>query len=819
MKKIFLKLVILFMVFVATIGIYFAITIEKNELKEEVMPAATLPVVSIVYEDMDVNTLHGYTISMDGRYMRDSITPLTSQRMINLNIDMYDNVIAGISYELRSLDTERLVEKTSVTDFTVEGNTVNAEFKISGMIGDNEEYLLIIKLVTEKHGEINYYTRVIEQEQINVKEHIEFIEGFSESTLDEEKARDYLPYLEPKTTSDNSNLGSVNINSSFTSVTWGDLDVERVTEPIVAIKELLGDVGCYELNYKVRAKDSNNVYQYYNVSEYFRVRKGVNVMYLYVYERNMEQIFECGKNTVSATRINLGIDSDLGVETSSSPTGSFVSFVKERNLWLMDMNKNQMISVMSFESGSDSDVRDVFNENNIEIVSTGKDGNILFLVYGYMNKGDHEGEVGTALYQYEYNTNTVKEMVFVTSNKPYQILKGQVGKFAYITEDNIIYLMVEDNIYTITTDSNEYVQLANNLQNGNFIINGDNNIVAWHENGSIYGADSIRVIDVAASKDYKIEAPEGDFVKVIGFIGDDLVYGIANSEDIYEDELGNTVFPMYKMVVDIYDENEEDAVYEKDGIYIGDVSINNNMLMLKRMVKNENGKFVDTSDDQLINKVENNRATIELTTIATDLKKTELILKFAYTVTSDNSLAKVEPENIEFITSNDMGRSEEKMEDKNYYVYGNGKLLLTTKSIITAINEASRVYGVVVGGDGNYVWARLSKLDNKVVPSATDAASPDYSTITEVLNDENIEILDVSTISIEDVLYYTTKEMPVLVNLPERGVVAISGYSGYSGNVDTIYFRAYDGENFNMPIKNAENAIIEGGNRYIVVIN
>ena len=98
MKKIFLKLVILFMVFVATIGIYFAITIEKNELKEEVMPAATLPVVSIVYEDMDVNTLHGYTISMDGRYMRDSITPLTSQRMINLNIDMYDNVIAGISY-------------------------------------------------------------------------------------------------------------------------------------------------------------------------------------------------------------------------------------------------------------------------------------------------------------------------------------------------------------------------------------------------------------------------------------------------------------------------------------------------------------------------------------------------------------------------------------------------------------------------------------------------------------------------------------------------------------------------------------------------
>ena len=64
---------------------------------------------------------------------------------------------------------------------------------------------------------------------------------------------------------------------------------------------------------------------------------------------------------------------------------------------------------------------------------------------------------------------------------------------------------------------------------------------------------------------------------------------------------------------------------------------------------------------------------------------------------------------------------------------------------------------------------------------------------------------------------YITKNMPILVNLPERGVVAISGYSGYSGNVDTVYFRAYDGESFNMPIKTAQKEIEAGGGRYIVV--
>lgn len=816
MKKVLVKFVILLGVFVGTLAVYFASTMENKKSQDEVMHTASLPIVSMVYNERNVNTLHGYTVDMNGKYMRDSVTPIGENRTVSFKIDMYENVIAGISYELRSLDTERLIEKTNVTDYSISGDTVNGNFKVSGMIDKDEEYLLTLKITTEKHGEINYYTRVISQESIDILTHIDFVEGFSESMLDKDKAEKYLPYLEPKASSDNSNLGYVNLYSSFTNVTWGNLDVERVTKPIIVIKEILGDVGCYELKYKVRAENENGAYQYYNVSEYFRIRAGVNVMYLYVYERNMEQIFDCNSGAVSATRINLGIDSDLEVETGCSPTGSFVSFVKERNLWLMDMNNNQMISVMSFESGSDSDVRDVFDENNIEIVSTNKNGNVLFIVYGYMNKGDHEGEVGTALYQYQYKTNTVKEMVFVTSDKPYEILKGQVGKFAYITDDNIIYLMVEDNIYTITTDSNEYIQLANSLQTGNFIINSDNNIVAWHESGSIYNETSIRVINVADKTDYKITAEEGDYIKVIGFIGDDLVYGVAHKADLYEDELGYTVFPMYKIVVDIYGK-DENSVYEKQGIYTKDVSIVNNMLKLKRVQKTADGKYTDTTDDQIINKLDNTRATVEMGTIATDLKNTELVLKFAYTVTSDNALTKIRTESIDFVASNDMGRDEEKLTDNNYYVYGNGNMILTTTNLTLAINTANEAYGVVVSGNGNYVWARLSKLDNKVVSSATAAASPDYSSITEVLSDESISATDVSGIDIEAALYYITKNKPILVNLPERGVVAISGYSGYAGNVDTVYFRAHDGESFNMPIKTAEKQIEEGGGRYIVI--
>lgn len=818
MKRTVLKFVLLSLIFIGTIATYFVITMDKEVEDDNIMRTATLPITYMQYNGETVNTLHGYTVDMDAKYMRDSITPISEDKTVSIRVETYQNVIAGVSYELRSLDTTRLIEKKNVDEYEIIGTKIQATLNLSRIIEDNEEYLLLVKIVTEKHGEINYYTRVILQNYIDIAEHINFVTGFSESTLDKEAAKEYMPYLEPKASSDNTNLAKVDLYSSFNNVTWGSLEVTRVSAPIITIKELLNDVGCYELNYKVKAKNELGIYEYYNVSEYFRIRQGINVMYLYVYEREMNQIFDCNTRNVSGTRINMGLDSDLYVETNCSKTGSYVSFVKERNLWLMDMSKNQMVCIMSFESGSDSDIRDVFNENDIEIVSTDSSGNVLFMVYGYMNKGEHEGEVGTALYTYNREKNNVKELVFISTNRPFEIQKGQIGKFAYITKDNIIYLMVEDNIYTITMDSNEYVQLANHLQKGNFIINGDNNMVAWHENGSIYSADSIRVIDVAKEKDYKIKAEEGDYIKVIGFVGNDMVYGLCHQSDIYVDEYGDTVFPMYKIFISIYGDEEKIEEYQKDNIYIKDVSIYENMLKLTRVSKDETGNFVNISDDQIVNKVEENNATITQSTIVTDLKLTELIVKFAYTVTCEDELSVIKTNEVEFANVNDIGRDDE-YEDSSYYVYAQGHMILKTAKIKEAIETASAQYGVVVDSSGKYVWARLSKLDNKVVPSATDAASPNYQNIKDILDNPNIKALDVSTLKLEDILYYTTKEIPVLTQLEDYGIVAISGYSGYLGNVDTIYFRTFDGTSFNMGINVAENEIIKSGQRYIAILD
>lgn len=816
MKKQLVKLGILFLIFIGVIAIYFISIYEEESDEDFVMQSATLPIVNMVYNDISINTLQGYTTYMDGRYMRDSITPLEEERTLEMTIRKYGNVIASMSYEIRTLDTERLIDKQDIEKFVTAGDDVYASIDVSSIVEKDTEYLLIIKLVSEKHGDIYYYTRIEEQSESAVKNHLDFVTSMSESSLDENAAKEYLPYLEPNSKADNTNLAYVNINSSFANFTWGDLQVERVTEPVVTIKEILGDVGCYELQYKVKALNNYDAVQYYNVTEFFRVREGVGVMYLFVYERRMEQIFDGTNQNVSTKRINLGLDSDLQVEYSYSPTGNFVSFVKERNLWLMDMKNNEIINVFSFESGSDNDVRDVFDENDIEIVSTDGDGNVLFMVYGYMNRGSHEGKVGTGLYKYDRKTNLVTELAFVPSTKPYYVMKESIGKFAYIKDNSLLYMMLGDAIYTVTFDSNEYVQLVSDLKKGNYIISDDRNIIAWHENTSVYEADSIRVINVKTGDDYIIQAGEGDYIKAIGFIEHDLIYGTAAKSDLYTDEGGDMVFPMYKLNV-MLESKEDIESYQKDNVYVTDVSIEGNMLKLERMSKNEAGNFAAIDNDRFINKNVSANPLITLSVIATDLKKKELILDFAYTVTADSDLVRTYPEEIVFMQGNSFEMVKDEEKDANYYVYGDGELKLVTEKVFEALNAAYDNYGIVVGGDGNYVWARASKVNNVGIDMKY-MIGQGYTSFVSAAQIWQGSVLDVSKAYYDTLFYYVTKRMPVFTVVDGHGLVCIDGYSGYSGLVNTVYMTDLTtGEEFELGYYELERIYNNNGMRYMVL--
>lgn len=77
-----------------------------------------------------------------------------------------------------------------------------------------------------------------------------------------------------------------------------------------------------------------------------------------------------------------------------------------------------------------------------------KNGDIYFVVYGYMNRGSHEGNTGIAAYMYNFASNTITELAFIPTDENYLVTKEELDKAAYINEKKY-YIFTETGRYII----------------------------------------------------------------------------------------------------------------------------------------------------------------------------------------------------------------------------------------------------------------------------------------------------------------------------------------------------------------------------------
>ena len=68
------------------------------------------------------------------------------------------------------------------------------------------------------------------------------------------------------------------------------------------------------------------------------------------------------------------------------------------------------------------DARTLYDGHKIKILNVDEGGNVIFLVYGYMNRGRHEGQVGISVYYYDSTVNTVEEMAYIPCSHSQAIL-------------------------------------------------------------------------------------------------------------------------------------------------------------------------------------------------------------------------------------------------------------------------------------------------------------------------------------------------------------------------------------------------------------
>lgn len=844
MKKVFNKIIILSLVFIAAMVVLFFRSDNKIENEPVTMGRATLPIMNVKQGESYINTLRGYTMSMEAKYMRDSITPVASDRLINININNCGNMIISAEYEVMGMSAEKTYQKSEIKDFNASPDTTGMQIVLDNSITPDEEYLLVIKLTTDRYDNIFYYTRVSIISEPHFAEQDKFVRYFSETTFDKTKAEELVSYIEPSSSEENSNLGKVTIYSSFNQLTWGNLAPERVTQPEITYKELLGDVGSYELNYRIKALNDYGTEQYYNVTEFFRVKWTSTNIYLLDYDRTMEQIFDAMGQSITSSRINLGIDSELSTDYAADETGTYVAFVKEHSLWLMDTKLNQVTSVFSYSDViNDSDMRNTNQEHDMKIVNVNKNGNMEFMVYGYMNRGEHEGGVGIALYKYTKETNLVEETVFIPFTRSYQILKETIGKLMYVNESGVMYIMLNDCIYSIDLTGNEYVQIISNLKDGCYAINDDSTVVAWEKDMSYAGSDSIVVMNLKTNEEFTINADAGMKIKISGFLGEDIVYGIADSGRIVTDQNGITTVPMHLIKI-VNMKGEEQKIFSQDGYYFTSSQVKENMINLKRVQYDATGTvFQNVSDYQIFGNEEEDEDTAVMTTINTDLKQKELVINFTKKVTTSDKLDIKYPKEIKFDDTNTLSLRELISSKERYYVYGKGKVPAIYDNAADAVFEANEVNGVVVDDNMEYVWARRSRSTEKnlaevsVIPSAdvsgyvstcvngmlkycgieADSASElaqGKSTI-DVMNSHmnGQKAIDLAGCNLDEMLYYVDNGYPVLGMLENVNCVLIVGYDFYNA----VLLNPGTGQIYKQGLEETAAQFEQYGNRFAAI--
>ncbi len=839
MKKGMIKLLVLAGVFLLGVIVFGELTNHSNEDLTTEMADATLPVVSFFMkgegENQEVNELRGYTKEMQSVYMRDAITTVSSDRLLPLQVQTYDTKIDEISYEIRSLDASRLIADSKVEVYEEKKGRIKAELTIQNLLEENEEYLFIIKL--KSGGDtIYYYTRIMEETVCHTKECVDFAMSFHEKTFDVDEARELATYLEPNASGDNSNLHKVDIHSSLKQVAWADFKGERLTTPVPSLKEVNDSYTVVVLDYLVASIGINGEMEYYNVEEYYRVRYTNDRMYLLNYERTMNQIFRAENESFYNNYIQLGIR-DSEVEFASNEKGNIVSFVQEGELWSYNESSNQLSQVFSFIGNEGIDKRENYGEHDIKIINIDETGSVNFVVYGYMNCGSHEGQVGICVYHYDSIANTTEEELFIPSSSSYQVMRADLGELMYENAQGIFFIMLGGTVYRIDLSTMEVKEFITGLSQGDYAISESHKYFAWTEKDGQGMGTGIHLMDLDTG-DKKELSPGGEgYLKTLGFMQEDFVYGIARKEDVVKDLTGNVTFPMYKVCIMDSSTAEQLKEYEKPGYYVSDIEIWDYIMYLNRIQFNGMA-YVEASQDTIMNREGDSATIVDVHSTVTEVKQTQVQLSMVDMV-KEASPKILTPKEVVFENNREIALKSEDVKD-NYYAYARGDILAVTDNLKMAVSTANEKMGVVIGEKQQYIWKRARKSLQEALEVSVGTEDAGGSSIVQcvsaILERESVNIevaaligqgktpkeilettmegvtaLDLTGCSLEEVLYYVSLGNPVFAMKSDMDAVLVVGYD----SLNVTLFNPLDSTVEKMGMEDAGEMFENAGNVFL----
>ena len=855
MKKTIIKICYLVVVFIASVLILSNTTNNESADMTAKMSSPTLPTITLYEGSSQVNVLNGYTDEMEVNYMRGAILPIDDSRSVSFSMNLFDANVTGLSFEVRTLDGTSLVESTDIENYDVntDKNLITASFNIKDLIDNDEEYMLVI--LANVDGEtVRYYSRVIcsgDSDKYNIEEKMSFVKNFHEKTFDKEAAKDELTvYLESNSEGDNSSFGKVNIHSSFSQITWGDLNIVSHTDPSVFITDIHGQTGLFRLESQVTLLDDDNKQKTYNVVEIFRVRYTSDRMYLLDYERTMNYVFDEAPEDISGGVLNLSITNQDSFQMKESEGGNIIAFVSQDRLFVYSISDNKMSYVYGFYDKDNNDERCTLQNNNIQILSVDEAGNMRFIVSGYMNRGRHEGKVGTSVMEFNSSLNSTEELIFIPSTKSEEIVNCYVSMLSYSNNNNDFYMIQGNSVYLIDLGQRTCKAVINDIMNSDYVVSSSGSLVAWQNTDGSSDDTKFEVMNLNSQTTTEISGSGDDIAVPLGFINEDIIYGLIHPSDIHDDQAGNPVYAIYSVIIQDTDGNVLEN-YSADGYFITGVSINDNQIQLSRVKWDaEDETYVTSTNDQIMSTIEGSSTDNKIGSATSDVMKK--LLQITLTSSASGSSCKyLTPEETLYEGSREVSiKDTADSSESIYYVYTQNGVSGIYASVSDAVNAAYDAAGSVVDTTNRYIWYRSNRQTKNQIMSITNAVEgqtasgtsslqtclevmlqfegisqnvnemlADGMTPCEILSSSlpDAKALDLGGCSLDSVLYYVNQDIPVMAIMNDGSAVLVIGFN----DLNTVIYDPKLGTEsvYKLGINDSEKLFTSNGNHFITFIN
>lgn len=598
------------------------------------------------------------------------------------------------------------------------------------------------------------------------------------------------------------------------------------------IKESTETYNSIYLKYRVKCGED-----LYNVTEFLKVRFLKGKASLEDYERTMNQVFSGTENDFEKKGISLGI-ADENVQYLVNESGNVVSFVQEREVWNYNKEKDEISLVFSFADAESEDIRNYNDHHAIHLIDIDKSGNTTFAVYGYMNRGDHEGQVGTAIYYFNIVKNYVEEKAFIPSKQSGEMAVQQLNQLVYYSEpQNILYVMFDGALYKVDLETEEKEALVKNLKENQYTTSADGKYLAYQANGTLTEANIMTVWNLQSGKSYQVKAAGDEAVRPLGFVQGDIIYGVGKKADVGKTMSGETVLPLYKLEIR-NEKNEVAKTYQVDQVYVTDIRITDNMVAMNRVQK-QGDTYNSIAQDYITNNKEQKKQEMKAETYVSEENGTRQVRLTDGKRIENTKPRLLKPKQILYekpttIAFNLTGSKE------SYYVYGRGKLQGVFDNAGTAIAAADSVRGVVSTSKQTKVWER----GNRQLRYSLEGAAPfvvnggensltaclrqmiayagknvdvagemaNGKSILEILNlHSGGEALDMTGCTMEELFYIIGKGTPVIAMTGGDSAILLVGYD----STTVTYINPETGKKPTESI-DAVEAMIKGGHGVLI---